>query len=61
MSGSMNWTKVLGPLGLEAPGYQSTLKDCRENPWVKPGKKAKPAKKKTGGKARFPSAKHGSD
>ena len=61
MSGSMNWTKVLGELGLESPGYQSTLKACREHPWVKPGKKTKPAKKKPGGKARFPSAKHGSD
>ena len=61
MSGSIPWTKLLGRLGLESPGYQETLKDCRENPWVKPAKKAKPAKKKSGKKARFPNAKHGSD
>ncbi len=61
MSGSLNWTKILGPLGLEAPGYQETLAACRANPWVKSAKKAKPATKKTGKKAHFPSAKHGSD
>ena len=56
----MNWTKVLGELGLESPGYRSTLEDCRKNPWLKPGEKTKPAKK-TGKKARFTSVKHGSD
>jgi len=54
------WTKLLGENGLEAPGYLETLRDCRENPWTKPGKrKAKSKTKKAGGKAKFPSVKHG--
>jgi len=44
----MNWSEVLGPLGLEAPGFQECMKDCRENPWTKPGKKK--AKTKSKGK-----------
>ena len=57
------WTKLLGESGLELDGYQKTLKDCRESPWVPPGKrKAKSkSKKKAGGRAKYPSAKHGSD
>ena len=57
------WTKLLGESGLETAGYQETLRDCRENPSVKPGKrkaKSKP-KKKAGGRAKYPSAKHGSN
>ena len=61
MSRGINWSEILGPLGLELDGYQETLKDCRDHPWTKPGKKAKPAKKKAGRKAKFPSAKHGSN
>jgi hypothetical protein len=59
MSG-MNWSETLGELGLESPGYQATLQDCRENPWVKPGKRRAKAKgKKAGKRAQFPSVKHG--
>ncbi len=53
---NMDWTKVLGELNLEAPGYQECLADCRENPYVKPTKKAK-AKAKAK-KSSFPSLKH---
>ncbi len=52
----MDWTKVLGELNLEAPGFQEVLQDCREHPWVKPIKKAK-AKAKAK-KSSFPSLKH---
>ena len=56
------WTKLLGESGLELDGYQKTLKDCRENPWVPPGKRRvkSKSKKKAGKKAPSPSAKLGS-
>ena len=28
--GFINWSEVLGPLGLEAPGYQETCQKMRE-------------------------------
>ncbi len=56
----MNWSKVLGELGLETPGYQETLADCRANPWHKPIKKAKASKAKAK-KTKFPGLKHGAN
>lgn len=59
--GFMNWAEMLGKLGLEAPGYQKTLADCRAHPWIKPNGKAKPSRSKPAKKAKYPSAKHGAD
>jgi hypothetical protein len=61
MIGFMNWTGMLGKLGLEAPGYQETLADCRAHPWIKPKGKAKPSRSKPAKKPKYPSAKHGAD
>ncbi len=55
------WTDLLGPAGLESPGFQECLKDCRENPYRKPSKKSKGSKgssKKSTGGVKFPSLKH---
>jgi len=61
MIGFMNWTTMLGKLGLEAPGYQKTLADCRARPWTKPKRKATPSRSKPAKKPKYPSAKHGAD
>ena len=52
---------MLGKLGLEAPGYQKTLADCRARPWTKPKRKATPSRSKPAKKPKYPSAKHGAD
>lgn len=44
---SMNWTSILSEAGIaDSPGYQETLADCREHPYVKAKKKAKQSKAK---------------
>ena len=41
----MNWTEILKRGGVpDAPGYQETLRDCREHPYVKPQKRPNKAK-----------------
>ena len=40
----MDWTAILQTAGLEdSPGYQETIRDCREHPYV-------PVKRGKGGK-----------
>lgn len=55
----INWTALLAAKGLEAPGYQETLADVRNNPWRDPKRKTTRTSKKQG--RSFPSAKHGAD
>lgn len=43
----MNWTSILSEAGIaDSPGYQETLADCREHPYVKPKRKPKQSKGK---------------
>jgi len=37
----INWSALLGPAGLESPGYQETLAEIRRNPYVPPKKRKK--------------------